>query len=265
MGQARIKSVWAEALGVNRKNIYRKRKQPLKDLALKEEIEGVHREHPAYGHRRIALHLGINHKRAQRVMAMYNLRPPRRRVKHYSTVSTSHHTYRNLAKAMSITQPHQVWGSDLSRLVYRGTIWYLATIEDLATRQIVAARVGKRHDSHLVLSLLQQAFATGCTPAIFHSDQGTEFMAQRCITYLEDREVKISVSDVASPWQNGHIESFYGRFKQEFGDFSRFDTVGLMIEAIYRHIHYYNHRRIHTALKMPPARYASHTFSDTGL
>ena len=37
------------------------------------------------------------------------------------------------------------------------------------------------------------------------------------------------------------------------------------IEAIHQHIHYYNHQRIHTALKMPPAVYAAQTFSDTCL
>jgi hypothetical protein len=112
--------VCAEALGLNRKNIYRRLKRPQKDQALKQQIEAVHREHPAYGHRRIAIHLGINHKRAQRVMAKYDLRPPRRRVKRYSTVSTPHHTYRNLLKCLSVTQPHQVWCSDLSHIIYRG-------------------------------------------------------------------------------------------------------------------------------------------------
>jgi transposase InsO family protein len=198
-------------------------------------------------------------------MALFKLRPPRRRVTRYSTVSTPHHSYHNLLKDLTITHPHQVWGSDLSRLVYRGTIWYLATIEDLATRQMIAARIGKRHDSQLVLSTLHQAFATGCAPTLFHSDQGTEFMAQRCTSYLEDRGAQISVSDAASPWQNGFLESFYGRFKQELGDLDRFNSVGEMIEAIYRHIHYYNHRRIHTALKMPPASFAVPNFSDTCL
>ena len=255
----------AEALGVNRKNIYRKLKQPAKDQALKAQIEAVHRQHPAYGHRRIALHLGINHKRAQRVMAKFNLRPPRRRVKRYSTIATAHHRYHNLLTDLSGTQPHQVWCSDLSRIVYRGTVWHLATIEDLATRQILAQRIGKRHDSHLVLATLRQAVATGRIPAIFHSDQGTEFMAQRCTAYLENRGVQISVSDVASPWQNGYVESFFGRFKHEVGDLNRFESAGEMIEAIYQHIHYYNHRRIHTARRMPPAIYAAKTFSDTCL
>ena len=265
MRRARIKSVCAQALGIQRKNIYRESKQPVKDIALKQQIEAVHRAHPVYGHRRIALHLGINHKRAQRVMAKFNLRPPRRRVKRYSTVSTPHHTYRNLLNDLTLTHPHQVWCSDLSRMVYRGTIWYLATIEDLTTRQIIAAKIGKRHDSQLVLATLRQAFATRQTPAIFHSDQGTEFMAQQCTDYLEERGVHISVSDVASPWQNGFVESFYGRFKQELGDLDRFTSAGEMIEAIYRHIRYYNHSRIHTALKMPPAVYAAQAFSDTGL
>ena len=71
----------AEALGISRKNIYRELKQPVKDRALKQQIEAAHRQHPAYGHRRIAIHLGISHKRAQRVMTKFNLRPPRRRIK----------------------------------------------------------------------------------------------------------------------------------------------------------------------------------------
>jgi putative transposase len=241
-------------------------KQPAKDRALKQQIEAVHRQHPAYGHRRMAMHLGINHKRAQRVMAKFNLRPPRRRVRCYSTISTSHHPYHNLLEEhLPITQPHQVWCSDLSRIDYRGTIWYLATIEDLATRQIVAGQISKHHDSQLVLLTLHQAFTTNVTPMIFHSDQGTEFMAQRCTDYLEDRGVLISVSDVASPWQNGYVESFYGRFKHELGDVNRFESAGEMIEAIYRHLYYYNHQRIHTALKLPPAVYALQRFSDTCL
>lgn len=252
----------AAALGINRKNIYRRLKQPTKDRALKAQIEAVHQEHPAYGHRRVALHLGINHKRVQRVMAQFNLRPPRRRIRHYSTVSTPHHTYHNLLNGMTIAHPHQVWCSDLSRLVYRGTLWYLATIEDRATRQVIATRIGKRHDSSLVLATMKQALATGHTPAIFHSDQGTEFMAQVCTDYLGQRGVQISVSDVASPWQNGYIESFFGRFKQEFGDINRFETAGEMLAAVYQHIYYYNHRRIHTALRMPPAVFAAQAVVD---
>lgn len=78
-----------------------------KDERLKQEIQAVHRQHPAYGHYRVALELGINHKRAQRVMAKYNLRPPRRHTKHFCTRSTPHYTYINLLKGqLPVTQAH---------------------------------------------------------------------------------------------------------------------------------------------------------------
>ena len=255
----------AQALGINRKNIYRHPLQPAKDEALKVQIREVHRHHPAYGHRRVALELGINHKRAQRVMAKFNLRPPRRQIKQYTTVATHDHPYENLVLDLEIDQPHQVWCSDLSALKYQGQLWYLAMIEDVTTRQIIAAQVGKQHNSQLVLNTLEQAFATGARPTIFHSDQGTEFMAQRCTDFLQAHAVQISVSAVASPWQNGFSESFFGRFKHEFGDLNRIASIGQLIEAIYQHIHYYNHDRIHTALKMPPAVFALQTFADTCL
>lgn len=255
----------ARALGINRKNIYRQRLQPVKDKDRQARIEEVHRCHPAYGHRRVALELGINHKRAQRVMAKFNLRPPRRQIKRYSTVSTAKHPYHNLITDLEIDQAHQVWCSDLSALKYQGQLWYLAMIEDVATRQIIAAQMGKHHNSQLVLTTLEQAFATGASPTFFHSDQGNEFMAQCCTTYLQEHAVQISVSAVASPWQNGFSESFFGRFKHEFGDLNRFASISQLIEAVYQHIHYYNHERIHTALKMPPVRYAYQTFLDTCL
>ena len=198
-------------------------------------------------------------------MAKFNLRPPRRRVNHYCTVSTPHHTYRNLLNDLTITHPHQVWCSDLRRLVYRGTIWYLATIEDLAARQIIAANIGKRHDSQLVLATLHQAFATRQRPGDLSLRPGHRIHGPAvhrhprsawCAHLGQRRGVTLA--------ERFH-ESFYGRFKQELGDLDRFASAGEIIEAIYRQIHYYNHRRIHTALKLPPAVYAARTFSDTGL
>lgn len=89
-------------------------------------------------------------------------------------------------------------------------------------------------------------------------------MSKAVTNYLEQGGVQVSVSDKASPWQNGYKESFFGRFKEEFGDINRFETDGELIEEIYSKINYYNNYRIHTSLKMPPAVYAkqySHNLS----
>jgi len=153
---------------------------------------------------------------------------------------------------------NQLWCSDLSYIKFQGKFWYLATIVDVFTRQVVAAQMGKYHNSELVLTTIKQAIISAkLGPGIFHSDQGTEFMAKCCTDYLEGLGTQISVSDKASPWQNGYLESFFGKFKDEAGDLNRFETVGELIEAVYQQIHYYNYDRIHTALKMPPAVYAS--------
>ena len=260
--QAQIKTVRAWALGVSRKNIYRKSKLETKDRLLKRDIETVWYKHPAYGHRRLAWELGVNHKRVLRVMNKFDLKPPRRKVKkHWCTVSTNNHHYTNLIKDLEINQPHQVWSSDLSYIKFQGQFWYLATIEDLVTRQVMAVQVGKHHNAQLVLSTIKQALRL-TTPQIFHSDQGAEFMAKQCTDYLEKWGVKVSVSDKGSPWQNGYQESFFGRFKEEFGDFNRFNHIGELIEAIYQQVYYYNFKRRHTALKVPPVQFAISKYSD---
>ena len=256
-----IKSVRAAALGVNRKNIYRKKILDKKDYLLKEEIKKVHLKHKAYGHRRVAWELGINHKRALRVMNKFDLRPPRRKGRYFCTRSTQHHHYVNLIKNIIPAKPHQVWVSDVSYIKFQGKFWYLATIEDVVTRQVLSAQVGKYHNSQLILATIKQALSR-VIPEIFHCDQGTEFMAKVCTDYLEERGIKISVSAKASPWENGHQESFFGRFKDEFGDFNRFETVGELIEEIYSQIKYYNFERRHSAFRLPPAVYAGQKYSD---
>ena len=64
------------------------------------------------------------------------------------------------------------------------------------------------------------------------------------------------MSHKASPWENGHQESFYSGFKLELGHPECYPTLGELIEAVARQIHYYNNLRIHTALKCPPAVFA---------
>ena len=250
----------ALVLGICRKVVYYSPRQREKDETLIGQIKEVHTIRPEYGQKRVALHLGVNHKRTERVMKLHGIKPPRRKSKHhYCTQSTSNHHYTNIIKNIPKAKiiPHQIWVCDTSYFKFQGRFWYLVTIMDLATRQILSAWVGKHHDAALVVSCLKQAIMTaGCLPTYFHTDQGREFMAQVVTHYLELQGVQVSVSDKASPWQNGYKESFYGRLKEEFGVINRFETDGELIEEIYARIHYYNHDRIHTALKMPPAVYA---------
>lgn len=64
------------------------------------------------------------------------------------------------------------------------------------------------------------------------------------------------MSKKVSPWENGYQESFFNNFKTDLGlEFDRFDSLGELVEAIHQTINYYNRRRIHTTLKMPPTKF----------
>jgi putative transposase len=195
-------------------------------------------------------------------MNKYCLKPPRRRVKKdYLTKPANKCNYTNLIKDLTINQPLQILTSDLTYLKYQGRFFYMETVKDLFTKEILGCGLSNRHNHQLVLKAINQAVFPNHCPKYFHFDQGKENFAQPVTDYLEKLEVKISVSDKASPWQNGSQESFFGRFKTEMGDLNRFDTLGEFIEEIYTYIHYYNNSRIHTALKMPPAIFKQR-FSD---
>ena len=251
------KAVIAKAVGISHYHLHRISKQLVKDQQLGQIIEKTWEDHPAYGQLRLSLHLGINKKRIARVMKKLGMKPPRRKTRNFCTKSTSHHTYTNLIKDLVPTRSHHIWSSDVSYFRFAGRWWYVATIEDLYTRQILGVQISRHHDRWLILSVSKQAVVNaGCVPDIFHSDQGTEFMAKVCTNYWEEQKVAISVSDTASPWQNGYKESFFSHFKDEIGRVDRFESPGEFIAAVYSQVRYYNHDRIHTAIKMPPAKYA---------
>ncbi|USN92348.1 MAG: transposase [Candidatus Nomurabacteria bacterium] len=65
-------------IGYSRTHHYYHHKQPQKDWHTKQLIEAVLREHPGYGHKRLATHLKINKKRVLRVMKLFGIKPYRR-------------------------------------------------------------------------------------------------------------------------------------------------------------------------------------------
>lgn len=249
----------AKQLGISRQNLYYKPKMPEKDLKLKVEIEKVMARHKAYGHKRIALDLKVNKKRILRVMKLFGLKPQRRRKQPNKPqdLGQTPMAIPNLVKERIIDTPNQVWVSDFTYLPYFGRFVYLATLEDVFTREIVGWEVSIRHDLDLIASALLNAINHYPAPLICHSDQGSEYRSQIYLNLLKSLNIQSSMSEKASPWQNCYQESFYSEFKLELGHPECYPTLGELIEAIARQIHYYNHQRIHTALKCPPAVFAN--------
>lgn len=252
------KTELAKRLGVSRSALYYELKLPVKDLALKAKIEKVMTNHKAYGHRRIALELNINKKRVKRVMKLFGLKVKRKRKapKKPKDSGQAPMPIPNLILGLAIEAPHQAWVSDFTYLPYFGRFVYLATVEDVFTRQVVGWAVSTRHNTELVALALLDGAIFNPASAIIHSDQGSEYRNKEYLNLLKSLNIKPSMSAKASPWQNGYQESFYSGFKLELGHPEIYPDLGELIEAIARQIHYYNNYRIHTALKCPPAVFA---------
>ena len=258
MALPKSKKELAKELGISRQSLYYKPKLPEKDLKLKTEIEKVMARHKAYVHKRIAIELKINKKRVLRVMKFFGLNPQRKRKKPEKPedLDQAPIAVPNLIQGIIIDAPNQVWVSDFTYLPYYVKFIYLATLEDVFTRKIVGWEVSIRLNTDLVAQALLNALKHYPAPEIAHSDQGSEYRSQIYLNLLKSFNIQPSMSEKASPWQNGHKESFYSGFKLELGHPECYPTLGELIEAIARQIHYYNNQRIHTALKCPPAVFA---------
>lgn len=251
------KSDLAQAQSISRSSLYYQPKQPAKDWLLKNQIEAVLHDHPSYGHKRIALELGVNHKRALRAMKLFGLKPYRRRGRKWKKPKDLGLVHQNLLHQLPFPdRPNLAWASDFTYIPFHSRTVFLATIVDLYNRTVVGWSLLTSHTVQLTLSALIDAVEKHGRPRVLHSDQGSEYKSLAYARFARSLGIQLSMSHPGSPWENGYQEAFYSQFKVDLGDPNRFKTLGELAVAIYQQIHYYNTRRIHSKLKMPPSIYA---------
>lgn len=214
-------------------------------------------EHPAYGSRRVALALGIGRAKAQRLMQRFGLIPRIRRgfrLVKPDDLGRPEMRIPNILKALCPIRPNIVWAGDFTYFFFQDRFWHLATVIDVFTREIVGWHIANHHTTALIVEAFKDAARrTRTAPQYFHSDQGSEYVSGAYESLLAAHDTAPSQSRKSSPWQNGIQESFYSQFKLELGNARRFAHIGELIEAIHQQIAYYNTRRIHSTIKMPPA------------
>lgn len=96
------KTALAKQEGVSRSMLYYRPRLPAKDWQLKNQIEELLKDHPSYGHKRIALELGINKKRTRRVMKLFGIKPYRRRGHKFKKTKDFTNIYPNLLQLSSL-------------------------------------------------------------------------------------------------------------------------------------------------------------------
>lgn len=224
--------------------------------------------------RRLAIHLGWGEKKTRRVRRLAGITIPKASKAHryagtnkaeitvppnilhsYAVFKDSNRpqdgmVYTNMVNA-------EAWVQDFTYIKHQNTFCYLAIVLSLKTREVVGWRLGTNHTSELTHSAVLDALSKHHSPAILHSDQGSEYLSCKHQLLCQKMEIRLSASAKASPWQNGFMERWFGNFKKEFGRVSSYQSLAELHEAIALYIHYYNTKRIHTSLKTTPAAYAA--------
>ncbi len=249
------KTVLAESATISRRSLYYVPKQPEKDWYTKQLIETTLRDHPSYGHKRLAIHLKLNKKRILRVMKLFGIKPYRLVTpKLYKKPKDS--VFPNLLMVEEPRGLGDIYASDFTYLKHKGRWVYVATVIDVYSREIVGVSVLTTHSTQLVLNALANAVLYRPPPRITHSDQGSEYTSADYVNLVQSLGIQQSMSAPGCPWENGYQESFYKGFKLDLGDPNRFETLGELVAAIYQTISYYNHLRLHSALKLTSRQFA---------
>ncbi len=150
---------------------------------------------------------------------------------------------------------NHVWAYDfVAEKTHDGRALKLLTVIDEYTRECLAIVVARRLTSHEVLITLADLFLEYGVPEHIRSDNGPEFVAKAVREWLGGLGVTTLFIEPASPWENGYIESFNGKLRDELLRGELFYTLqeAQILIANWRRL--YNGLSPHSALaQRPPA------------
>jgi len=254
--------------GLSRAGFYRSRMPrqatPV-EMKIRDEMQKIAVEWPAYGYRRITVELqhrgfAIHHKRVLRMMREDNLLCVRRR--RFVVTTDSRHSlpiYPNLAAQMVPTAVNQLWVADITDIRLRTEFIYLAVVLDAFSRRVIGWALGRTLEAELAMGALRMALSERIPPPglVHHSDRGVQYASLQYTELLKQHQAQISMSRKGNPYDNAACESFMKTLKyeevyrNEYRDFQ--EALAGIAEFLER---VYNQKRLHSALGyLPPAEF----------
>jgi putative transposase len=235
------------------------------EMELRDALQQVALQFPAYGYRRITAELNrrgfaVNHKCVLRLMRQDNLLCLRH--KSFVVTTDSRHNlpvYPNLARDLVASQVNRLWVADLTYIRLRAEFVYLAVVLDAFSRRVIGWALGRTLEAGLALSALRMALRQRRPEPglVHHSDRGVQYASRDYTGLLKEHQIEISMSRKANPYDNAACESFMKTLKYEevyrteYRDLAdAYAQIGEFLE------HLYNQQRLHSALGyVPPAEF----------
>lgn len=223
------------------------------DKRLTERIISLAKKYGRYGYRRIAAMLrqegwAVNMKRVYRIWREEGLKVPQRQPKRSRLWLSDGSTIR-----LRPVRRNHVWSYDfVMDRTHDGRGIKMLTIVDEFTRECLAIVVRRRITSLEVIEALAELFLTRGLPEYIRSDNGPEFIADAVREWLGFLDVSPLYIEPGSPWENGYIESFNGKLRDEFLNGEIFFTLFEAQVLIERWRRFYNTKRPHSSLGYKP-------------
>jgi putative transposase len=247
-------------LGQSRSTQRYHRRKPDDDRRLIDELHRWVEWYPRFGSERVhQMLLGtgwrVNFKRVHRLWKQELFQVPGKQRKRRRLPGQSAH---GCVRHRALYRNH-VWSYDfLSDRTEDGRQLKLLVVIDEFTRECLAAEVGRTFTARDVMLTLQYLFAVRGTPEHVRSDNGPEFIAKELQRWLERAAVRTLYIQKASPWENGYVESFNGKLRDELLNRELFLSVPEARYVLDEWRQEYNHRRPHGSLNwQTPAAYAA--------
>lgn len=228
------------------------RKAPRKaddEAALTASIVDLAKRYGRYGYRRITALLRdegwhTNHKRVERIWRSEGLKVPRRQPKRGRLWLNDGSCVR-----LRPQWPNHIWAYDFVEDRTRdGRKLRTLNVVDEFTREALAIRVARKLKAADVIDVLADLFIMRGTPSHIRSDNGPEFAATAVKEWIVGVGAKTAYIEPGSPWENGYVESFNGKFRDELLACEVFNTLAeakILIEQWRVH---YNTARPHSSL-----------------
>jgi len=219
------------------------------------DITALATRYGRYGYRRITALLNergwqVNHKRVERIWRQEGFKVPKKQPKRGRLWLNDGSCIR-----LRPERKDHVWSYDfVTARTADGRAFRMLTIIDEYTRECLAILVERRLTYEDVIDQLFNLFILRGIPEHIRSDNGPEFTAKAIRKWLERLGVKTLFIEPGSPWENGYIESFNGKLRDELLNREIFTTLieAKVLIADWRKE--YNQVRPHSALGYrPPA------------
>jgi transposase InsO family protein len=229
---------------------------PSDEKQLTTDILALATKYGRYGYRRITALLNnnqgwkVNHKRVEKIWRREGLKVPQKQPKRGRL-------WLNDGSCIRLRPEHKdhVWSYDFVKdHTENGKAFRVLNIIDEYTRECLATFVARSIKAEDVLDQLFNLFLFRGVPEHIRSDNGPEFTAKAVRKWLNQMEVKTLFIEPGSPWENGYIESFNGKLRDELLNREIFTTIEEAKVLIGQWRKEYNQVRPHSALGYrPPA------------